>query len=66
MRISFLIGIFKSLNICCGQELAECWVRLRNQNPIFAGQAPVDYMTQHGQLGIEQVRRLLDAQCAGQ
>ena len=66
MRISFLIGIFKALNICCGQDLAKCWVKLRNQNPIFSGEAPVDFMIQHGQSGLEQVRRLLDAQCVGQ
>jgi len=66
MRISFLIGIFESLNICYGQHLADSWVTLPNENPIFAGEAPVDYMIQHGQPGLEQVRRLLEARCAGQ
>jgi hypothetical protein len=66
MRISFLIGIFKALNICYGQDLANCWVTLPNQNPIFAGEMPVDYMIQHGQPGMAEVRRLLDGRCAGQ
>jgi hypothetical protein len=66
MRISLLIGIFKALNICHGPDLADCWVTLLNQNPIFAGEAPVDYMIQHGRPGMERVRRLLDARCVGQ
>jgi hypothetical protein len=66
MRISFLIGIFESLNICYGQHLADCWVTLPNQNPIFAGEVPVDYMIRHGQPGMAKVRRLLDARCVGQ
>jgi hypothetical protein len=65
MRISFLTGIFKALNICCGQDLADRWVTLPNQNPLFAGEAPVDYMIQHGCSDMKQVRRLLDARCAG-
>ena len=66
MRISLLIGIFKALNLCYGQDLADSWVTLLNQNPIFAGEAPVDYMIQHGQPGMAKVRRLLDGRCAGQ
>jgi hypothetical protein len=66
MRISFLIGIFESLNISYGPHLADCWVTLPNQNPIFAGEVPVDYMIRHGQPGMAKVRRLLDARCAGQ
>ena len=65
MRISLLIGIFKALNLCHGQDLADSWVTLLNQNPIFAGEAPVDYRIQHGRPGMEQVRRLLDALCDG-
>jgi hypothetical protein len=66
MRISLLVGIFKALNIYHGQELADRWVTLQNQNPLFAGEAPVDYMIQFGQPGMKQVRRLLDARCVGQ
>jgi hypothetical protein len=65
MRISLLIGIFKALNLCYGRDLADCWVTLLNQNPLFAGEAPVDYMIQHGRPGMEQVRRLLDAVVQG-
>jgi hypothetical protein len=66
MRISFLIGIYKALNIYFGQDLANRWITLPNQNPLFGGEAPVDYMIQQGCSGMKQVRRLLDARCAGQ
>jgi hypothetical protein len=48
-------------NLCCGQDLADSWVTLPNQNPLFAGETPVDYMILDGRPGMEQVRRLLDA-----
>jgi hypothetical protein len=65
-RISYLIGIYKALNICHGQELADSWVTLPNQNPIFAGKTPVGYMIENGQPGLALVRGLLDARCQGQ
>ncbi len=66
MRISYLIGIFKALNICHGQDLADSWILLPNQNPIFAGRSPLEFMVQSGQPGLATVRRLLDARCQGQ
>ncbi len=36
-RISYLMGIFKALNILHGQPLADEWVRLPNTNRIFGG-----------------------------
>jgi hypothetical protein len=33
MRISLLIGIFKALNLCYGQDLADCWVTLLTRIP---------------------------------
>ena len=61
VRISLLLGIYKALNIYFGKPWANRWVVLANRGPLFAGQAPVDYMLQHGQPGMVQVRRLLDA-----
>ncbi len=66
MRISYLVGIFKALNICHGQDLADSWILLPNQNPIFAGLTPLEFMVQNGQPGMATVRRLLDARCQGQ
>jgi hypothetical protein len=65
-RISYIVDIFKALNICHGQELADTWVKLPNQNPIFAGETPVGYMIRNGQPGLAIVRQLLEARCQGQ
>jgi hypothetical protein len=66
MRISYLLGIFKALHIGHGQELADAWLLLPNQNPIFAGRTPLEFMAHNGQLGMATVRRLLEARCQGQ
>jgi hypothetical protein len=64
-RISYLIGIFKALNILHGKRLADEWVRLPNRNPIFAGSTPLAYMIRGGLPAMLTVRRLLDARRAG-
>lgn len=60
-RISYLIGIFKALNILHGRALADAWVRLPNSNRIFGGRSPLDYMARGGLPAMATVRRLLDA-----
>ncbi len=65
MRISYLVGIFKALRILHSEALADEWVHLPNQNPIFAGQAPLAYMIRGGLPAMQTVRRLLDARRAG-
>ncbi|WP_026441359.1 antitoxin Xre/MbcA/ParS toxin-binding domain-containing protein [Pseudacidobacterium ailaaui] len=65
LRVSYLIGIFKSLNILYSSRLADQWVRLPNTNPIFAGRPPLEYMLQGGTPAMEIVRRLLDARRGG-
>lgn len=64
-RISYLIGIFKALNVLHGQKLADEWVQLPNANPIFGGQTPLHYMISGGLPALQIVRRLLDARRAG-
>ena len=64
-RISYLIGIFKALNILHGKRLADDWVRLPNTNPIFAGSTPLAYLIRGGLPAMLNVRRLLDARRAG-
>jgi hypothetical protein len=61
MRISLVIGIYKALNIYFGPRWADRWVVLENRGPMFAGHAPIDYMLRHGQPGMLEVRRMLDA-----
>ena len=65
-RISLLIGIYKALNIYFTQPWSDRWVTLENRGPLFAGHTPLDYMLRHGQPGMVQVRRLLDAWRGGQ
>jgi len=64
-RISYLVGIFKALNILYGEKLADEWVRLPNTNRIFNGRTPLDYMIRGGIPSMQIVRRLLDARRGG-
>jgi antitoxin Xre/MbcA/ParS-like protein len=64
-RISFLIGIFKALNITYGEKLADEWMRLPNANRIFGGQAPLGFLLAGGLPAFQVVRRLLDARRGG-
>jgi hypothetical protein len=64
-RISYLIGIFKALNILYGEKLADEWVSLPNTNRIFAGSSPLEYMKRGGITAMQTVRRLLDARRGG-
>jgi len=65
LRISYLVGIFKALQILHGETLADEWVRLPNANRIFAGQTPLAYMLAGGLPAMQTVRRLLDARRGG-
>ena len=64
-RISYLIGIYKSLHIQYGDKLADEWVSLANSNTIFAGRNPLQYMMAGGLLAMQTVRSLLDARRGG-
>ncbi|HZZ66098.1 MAG TPA: MbcA/ParS/Xre antitoxin family protein [Candidatus Baltobacteraceae bacterium] len=65
LRISYVVGIFKALNILHSEELANRWVTLRNKNPIFGGITPLEYMVRGGIPALQTVRRLLDARRGG-
>ena len=64
-RVSFLLGIFKALNILYSKKLADTWVRLPNTNPMFGGEAPLAYMLKGGLPAMMRVRQLLDARRGG-
>ena len=64
-RISILIGIFKALNILYSKKLADRWVQLANQNPIFGGETPLAYMVKGGQPAMIRARQLLDSRRGG-
>ncbi len=65
LRISYLIGIFKSLNILFSQELADRWIHLPNANELFANRTPLETMLRGGLPAMDIVRRLLDARRGG-
>jgi uncharacterized protein (DUF2384 family) len=65
VRISYLIGIFKALNILYSQRLADQWMQLPNTNPIFAGLTPLHYILRGGTPAMDTLRRLLDARRGG-
>ncbi|WP_118135214.1 antitoxin Xre/MbcA/ParS toxin-binding domain-containing protein [Oceanicella sp. SM1341] len=64
-RISYLVGIFKALNILHGEALADRWMSLPNRNRIFAGATPLDYLLRGGLPAFATLRRLLDARRGG-
>jgi hypothetical protein len=64
-RISYLIGIFKALNILYGEKLADEWVRLPNSNRLFGGRTPLNYIMRGGVPAMQIVRYLLDARRGG-
>lgn len=64
-RVSFVVGIFKALNILYSAELADAWIQLPNTNPVFNGGTPLAYMIRFGLPGMERVRQLLDARRGG-
>jgi hypothetical protein len=64
-RISYLVGIFKALNILYGESLADRWMQMPNKNRIFAGSTPLAYLISGGLPAFDTVRRLLDARRGG-
>ena len=64
-RISYLVGIYKALHILYGDKLADEWVKLPNDNAIFGGRTPLEYMMAGGLLAMQTVRKLLDARRGG-
>ncbi len=64
-RISYLVGIFKALNILYSESLADAWVSLPNSNRIFGGGTPLEFVCRGGLPALQTVRRLLDARRGG-
>jgi hypothetical protein len=64
-RVSYLVGIFKALNILYSEALADAWVQRSNTNRIFGGATPLAYMIKGGLPAMQVVRRLVDARRGG-
>jgi hypothetical protein len=65
LRVSYLLGIFKALNILYSTALADAWMTRPNTNPIFGGETPLDYVRKGGIPALQTVRRLLDSRRGG-
>jgi uncharacterized protein (DUF2384 family) len=65
MRISYIVGIYKALHILLPDDLADHWMSRPNDNPLFNGQPPLNYVIQTGIPGLQRVRSLLDAARGG-
>lgn len=61
LRLSALVGLYKSLELYFDPPLARQWVRHANQGPEFDGRRPVDAMTHGGLPKILRVRNYVDA-----
>src|SRR5262249_1380480 len=64
-RVSLLTGIFKALNILYSKNLADHWVQLENENPMFGGETRGAYRMKGGEAAMLRVRQLLDARRGG-
>lgn len=64
-RISYIVGIYKALHILLPDVLADRWVTQPNDNPLFRGQTPVDFIVLAGIPGLQQVRSLVDGERGG-
>ncbi|HVC63299.1 MAG TPA: MbcA/ParS/Xre antitoxin family protein [Acetobacteraceae bacterium] len=65
-RISYLLGIYKALQILLPEaSAADAWVRRPNQAPLFGGGSALDRMLSGHVADLFEVRRYLDAQRGG-
>jgi uncharacterized protein (DUF2384 family) len=64
-RVSFLIGIFKALNILFSSKLANQWISRSNSNPMFRDASPLSILIQGGLPAMMGIRRLLDGRRGG-
>jgi hypothetical protein len=64
-RIGYFVGIYKALHILLPEEWANRWMTQANDNILFGGQAPIEFVIRNGIPGLQQVRSLLDAARGG-
>jgi hypothetical protein len=65
-RVSYILGIFKALNILLPKaEAADAWIRRPNTAPLFGGKSALDRMLSGKVSDLYVVRQYLDAQRGG-
>jgi hypothetical protein len=60
-RMSSLVGLYQGLHVYFGDDLADEWVTLENDGPLFGGVSPLDLMLEGGIPAIIRVRDYVDA-----
>jgi antitoxin Xre/MbcA/ParS-like protein len=53
------------LNILYSKKLADRWIQLPNENPMFEGETPLTYIVRGGLPAMLRVRQLLDSRRGG-
>ena len=61
LRLSALIGIYRSLELYFDTPIARSWILLSNQEPLFAGDKPVERMIDRSLPYMLSVRHYLEA-----
>ncbi len=61
LRLSALIGLYKSLHLYFSEQLANDWVGMANDGPLFRGERPLDWMIAGGLPAIMAARDYIDA-----
>ena len=59
-RISYLLGIYKSIHILFSDSTALEWIKNKNKDPLFNGLSPLEYMLEGSVVNLADVRRYLD------
>lgn len=61
LRLSALIGIYKSLELYFSDPISKEWLLRPNEGPLFRGSRPIDTAIEGGLPQILNIRRYLDA-----
>jgi len=61
LRASALIGLYKALHLYFSDTLADKWVKMPNQGPLFRGRSPMEFMLVGGLPAMMETREYVDA-----
>ena len=56
-----MVGVYKGLHLLFSEPLADEWVRRPNQESLFGGVSPIDYMIAGGIPAMLETRSYVDA-----
>jgi len=59
-RLSYILGIYEAAHTLFSADTALQWIKNPNQDPLFKGMSPLEYMLQGNLVALADVRRYLD------